>query len=132
MMSLCEFGPRIAGSGKYGENLVTVAKLMKHIDFRGLRRLDLGTVCGKMAFLMEKLGADVTAADTVPRSELPKLIEMFGSEVQARFGIFYQNLPEVRRDEGPFDFILCSGVLYHIHSLLDCIFHVRAAVERDG
>jgi len=118
--------------GRYGENLVAVAALMKHVDFRGLNCLDLGTANGKMSFLMEKLGANVLATDTILRPAVPKLIEMFDSKVETFWGLSYQDLPKFRKGGSDFDFILCSGVLYHIPSPFDCIFNVRRSVRRNG
>ena len=118
--------------GEYGVNLVAVAALLKHVDLNGLKCLDVGTMNGKMAFLMEKLGADVTAVDLGVRVEVLDLIELFQSKVKTRFNTGYQQFPQLREESGLFDFILCSGNIYHIYSPIDFIFETRKTVRKNG
>ena len=118
--------------GEYGVNLVAVAALLKHVDLNGLKCLDVGTMNGKMAFLMEKLGADVTAVDLGVRLEVLDLIELFQSKVKTRFNTGYQQFPQLREESGLFDFILCSGNIYHIYSPIDFIFETRKTVRKNG
>jgi hypothetical protein len=60
------------------------------------------------------------------------LIELFGSNVKTRFGIGYERFPLLREEFGLFDFILCSGNLYHIYSPIDFIFQARKTVRKNG
>jgi 2-polyprenyl-3-methyl-5-hydroxy-6-metoxy-1,4-benzoquinol methylase len=118
--------------GEYGVNLVAVARLMRHLDLNGAKCLDVGTMNGKMAFLMEKLGADVTAIDLGTRVEMLDLVKLFGSNVRTRFGIGYEQFSLLREEFGLFDFILCSGNLYHVFSPIDFIFQARKTVRKNG
>jgi len=118
--------------GEYGVNLVAVARLMRHLDLSGAKCLDVGTMNGEMAFLMEKLGADVTAIDIGTRVEMLDLAGLFGSNVKTRFGVGYEQFSLLRKEFGLFDFILCSGNLYHVFSPIDFIFQARRTVRKNG
>jgi 2-polyprenyl-3-methyl-5-hydroxy-6-metoxy-1,4-benzoquinol methylase len=116
-------------SGKYGENLIPVARLLRQVKLQGMACLDVGTMDGKMSFLMERLGGRVLAADGVAKGTVPALIEAYGSTVRYRSGVIVELLPEVLASEGLFDFVLCSGVAYHVYSPFDLIAHVRALLR---
>ena len=49
-----DLGEGISTPGHYGNNLLPVASLLKHLGLEGFSCLDIGTMDGKMAFLLEK------------------------------------------------------------------------------
>jgi 2-polyprenyl-3-methyl-5-hydroxy-6-metoxy-1,4-benzoquinol methylase len=115
------------------KNLVPVATLLKNIDFKNLKCLDISTFDGKMAFLMEKLGAkQVIATDKLNRETILALIDLFKSKVNFVSGISDRNISKLRDEFDNFDFILCAGLLYHIYSPIELILEVRKLVRNGG
>ena len=86
------------------------------VDLTGRRVLDIGAWDGWFTFEAERHGAEVTAIDCV---ELPTFLEIqskLASRAAYRILDFYE-LPEAGL--GPFDFVFCLGILYHLkHPLL--------------
>jgi 2-polyprenyl-3-methyl-5-hydroxy-6-metoxy-1,4-benzoquinol methylase len=118
--------------GTFGDNLIPVARLLRHVTLRGMACLDIGTMDGKMAFLLERLGGRVLAVDGVAKGTVPALVKAFASSVRYRSGVIVETLPDVLASEGLFDFVLCSGVAYHVYSPFDLIAHVRALLRNGG
>lgn len=118
--------------GRYGDNLLPVAHLLAAVDLTNTRCLDIGAMDGKMSFLMERLGGQVLAVDGVGRATVPALIDAFGSSVRYRSGIILERLPELVESEGLFDFVLCSGVAYHVYSPFDLLANVRRLLKNGG
>jgi 2-polyprenyl-3-methyl-5-hydroxy-6-metoxy-1,4-benzoquinol methylase len=118
--------------GKYGDNLVPVAHLMRPLSLDGMKCLDIGAMDGKMSFLMERLGGNVLAVDGVGKDTVPALARAYGSSVRYRSGVILEKLPDLLADEGYFDFVLCSGVAYHVYSPFDLIANVRALLKSSG
>lgn len=125
-------GQGVTTPGQYGNNLIPVASLLNHVNLKGVSCLDIGTMDGKMAFLMEKLGGQVVTADVFERPTVTELIDTFSSKVSYEFGIRDSNLEDVKEKFGHFDFILCAGVLYHIFSPIDMIANIRKIIKTDG
>lgn len=119
--------------GAHGDNLIPVAHLLRNVALAGARCLDIGTMDGKMAFFMEREGAaEVLAVDGVAKDTVPALSEVFGSSVRYRSGFVLERLPELLASEGLFDFVLCSGVAYHVYSPFDLVAHVRWLLRNRG
>ena len=118
--------------GRYGENLIPVAYLLQHVELNGAKCLDIGAMDGKMSFLMEKLGGSVLAVDGVAKTTTPALIDAYNSTVRYRTGIVLEKLPDVGASEGLFDFVLCSGVAYHVYSPFDLIANIRGLLKNGG
>jgi 2-polyprenyl-3-methyl-5-hydroxy-6-metoxy-1,4-benzoquinol methylase len=118
--------------GKYGENLIPVARLLRHVALDGMTCLDVGAMDGKMSFLLERLGGRVLAVDGVGKGTTPALIEAYDSTVRYRTGVIVETLPDLLRTEGLFDFVLCAGVAYHVYSPFDLIANVRGLLRNGG
>jgi len=118
--------------GRYGDNLIPVARLLRHVALDGMKCLDIGAMDGKMSFLMERLGGTVLSVDGVGKATVPALIGAYGSTVRYRTGVVLESLPDVLATEGLFDFVLCSGVAYHVYSPFDLFAHVRALLRNGG
>lgn len=127
-----DLGFGIQTPGHYGENLIPIAALMQNIKFNDLYCLDIGTMDGKMAFLMEKLGGKVIAVDVLKRDTVSSLVDHFGSLIHYEYGIRERDFPKVRESFGLFDFVLCSGILYHVYSPFDLILEARKLVKNGG
>jgi 2-polyprenyl-3-methyl-5-hydroxy-6-metoxy-1,4-benzoquinol methylase len=119
-------------AGRYGENLIPVARLLRHVRLEGMRCLDIGAMDGKMSFLMERLGGGVLAVDGVAKGTAPALIDAYGSSVRYRSGVILETLPSLEAEEGLFDFVLCAGVAYHVYSPFDLIANVRGLLRNGG
>ncbi len=88
---------------------------------------------GKLAFLLENLGAkEVVAADLFERKTVRSLIRHFGSRVRYEPGVRDETISNLREKFGLFDFILCSGVLYHVYSPLQVVLGVRRLMKNGG
>jgi SAM-dependent methyltransferase len=118
--------------GRYGDNLIPVVSLLQHVHLEGMTCLDIGAMDGKMSFLMERLGGRPLAVDGVGKGTVPALAEAYGSSVRYRDGVILERLPELTAAEGLFDFVLCSGVAYHVYSPFDLIANVRALLRTGG
>ena len=118
--------------GAYGDNLLPVARLLRHVPLDGMQCLDIGAMDGKMSFLMERLGGDVLAVDGVGKETITALARLYGSSVRYRSGVLVESLPDLLSSESFFDFILCSGVAYHVYSPFDLLANVRALLRTGG
>ncbi len=133
-----ELGHGVRTPGHYGENLLPVARLMRAIEFDGLKCLDLGTMDGKMSFLLEKFSraregnGSVLAVDLLRRDTIAELIEAFSSTVVYKPNVHERDLDSLIRTEGHFDFCLFAGLLHHVYSPFDTILGVRRAVKNGG
>ncbi len=127
-----DLGDGQATPGRYGDNLIPVAYLLKHVALEGMTCLDIGAMDAKMSFLMERRGGRVLAVDGVARPTVPALIDAYRSTVRYQSGVILERLPDLIEAEGLFDFVLCSGVAYHVYSPFDLIANVRALLRNGG
>ena len=107
---------------------------MKQLDLNGRVCLDIGTWDGKMAFECEKMGAKkVIATDVQDRSNFRQIHKLLNSKVKY--------FPDVNVDislthkiinEGPFDLIIFSGVLYHLFNPVLAIASLRSLLKPGG
>ncbi len=119
--------------GQHGDNLLPIAALLAHVPLDGTKCVDIGTMDGKMSFLMERRGAsDVLAVDGVAKGTVPALAAAFGSAVRYRSGYVVERLPVLAEEEGLFDVVLCSGVAYHVYSPFDLVANVRGLLRNGG
>lgn len=99
-------------------------------DLTGQRVLDIGTFDGYFAFECERRGAEVVAIDVNPEDcrcfSLAK--RMRGSGVRF-FEMSIYDL-DVDRLGGPFDLVLCLGVLYHLRHLFVALDQLWRATTR--
>ena len=118
--------------GRYGDNLIPVASLLRHVGLEGMRCLDIGAMDGKMSFLMERLGGQVLSVDGVGKPTVQALIDAYGSSVRYKTGVIVENLPALAQSDGLFDFVLCAGVAYHVYSPFDLFANVRNLLKNGG
>lgn len=123
----------VINAGKGQPNLIPVLALLNKLELKGRACLDIGTWDGKMAFEMERRGAArVVAVDFFDRETFRLLHEYFNSEVEYIPGVHVDNLVEILAGKGPFDFILFSGVLYHVFNPLLALANVRCLMKPGG
>lgn len=114
-------------------NILPTRMLLQQIDLAGLDVLDVGAMEGYFSMLMDRAGAKVTAYD---RIDLSPRIEKVKAAYQADFdyqsGEFFHRFAERTREAGrSYDFILFSGVLYHVIDPTLFVYYVRTLL-RDG
>jgi tRNA (mo5U34)-methyltransferase len=124
----------IINKGGGQPNLKLVYSLLNQLDLKGRVCLDIGTWDGKMAFEMEKRGANkVIAADVEDRPTFHLLHKHFNSKVKYFSDVHVDNLSNHKiRDEGPFDFVILSGVLFHIFNPLLVLGGIRSLMKPGG
>jgi 2-polyprenyl-3-methyl-5-hydroxy-6-metoxy-1,4-benzoquinol methylase len=88
-------------------------KVLRSLDLRGKRVLDVGCRDGKFSFEAEKLGAaEVIGIDNdVSRAMVEFLIPFFNSKVKLQEMNLFELTPDTL---GKFDVVLFFGVLYHL------------------
>ncbi len=91
----------------------------------GLRVLDLGALEGGLSFEMARRGWDVTGVEARPANfEKAELIRRYYGLPNLRFVL--RDVKALTPEDGPFDVVLCCGLLYH----LDDPFWFLRLVER--
>ena len=114
-----ELAPGIVTPGNDWEAMwEPMAAYHRGVDFEGARVLEVGCWDGYWSFEAEKLGAaevwatdDMTQRRTVTRS-VPFAIECLGSRVRYRDDVSVYEVDRLL--PGPFDVVVCYGVLYHL------------------
>ncbi|WP_119462022.1 class I SAM-dependent methyltransferase [Rhodospirillaceae bacterium SYSU D60014] len=117
----------------YGGGLHTKHRHMRYHDFfvdriaSGERVLDIGCGLGKLAYeIAERSDAIVTAVDLVPRN-----IEI-ATQRFAHPRVTYKIADATRQmEDGPFNVVVLSNVLEHLHERPDFLRRVRAAALPD-
>ncbi len=99
--------------------------LLRDVDLRGKRVLDVGARDGYFSFACERRGAEVVAVDhSQPElTGFPLAKRLLGSSVEYVQANVYDLRPE---DLGTFDVVLFLGVLYHLRHPLLALDRLRA------
>jgi 2-polyprenyl-3-methyl-5-hydroxy-6-metoxy-1,4-benzoquinol methylase len=129
-----ELAPGVITKGQYAADLPMVPRqLMRRVDLGGADCLDLGSVEGLMPTLMRRGGAGRVLATDFTRYCADKMVAVKRAyDVDFDFtsvGLMYDLHRKIR---GGFDFINCSGLLYHVWSPLDVLAGVRPLLKRNG
>jgi 2-polyprenyl-3-methyl-5-hydroxy-6-metoxy-1,4-benzoquinol methylase len=130
-----ELLPDVVVKGQYSPSVPMLPRiLMRRSDLRGASCLDLGTMEGLMPVLMSRSGASrVLAIDGVDHclEKLAAVQHYYGTSFEYRtVGPMY-SLSDKLGGEG-FDFINCSGLLYHVVSPLTVLTGLRGSLKRNG
>lgn len=122
---------------------ILVEAIAKRYDFRGKKLLDIASNCGYWSSYYAKLGATSLLAvegreNFIAQGDLYWRHGKFVEDNAYQFLLGDVNSGETWRtikDQLPFDFVLCCGILYHIHDhhlllqRIDCV--TREAVLID-
>lgn len=130
-----ELRPGAVAKGQYPDSIPMLPRLMmRTCELRGASCLDVGAMEGLMATLMVRGGASrVLAIDGIDHclEKMAAVQQAYGVSFDYRtVGPMYE-LSEKLDGEG-FDFINCSGLLYHVVSPLTVLTGLRAALKRNG
>lgn len=129
-----ELADGVVTDGQYHPDLPMVPRqLMRQVDLRGRACLDLGSVEGLMPTLMVRGGAARVLATDFTNFCADKMVAVKKAyDVDFDFkavGLMYDLHAKIG---GGFDFINCSGLLYHTWSPLDVLAGVRPLLKRNG
>src|SRR5260221_4493235 len=130
-----ELLPGVASPGQHPTSIPMLPRLlMRRCDLRGMACLDIGTMEGLTPTLMARGGASrVLAIDGLDycKQKLAAVRHYYGVSFEYRtVGPMY-SLTETLRGDG-FDFINCSGLLYHVFSPLMILAGLRGLLKRNG
>lgn len=112
-----------------------VVDLLRSMNLHGRSCLDVGTQDGGMAFEMEKKGAQlVVAIDIQDRPQFRLAHSLLKSRVRYLPDFHVDDLQARMAAEalGPFDLVLCSGVLYHVRDPLGVLVQIRNIMKPGG
>jgi SAM-dependent methyltransferase len=130
-----ELMPGIVAHGQYPDSIPMLPRqVMRGADLRGASCLDVGSMEGLMSTLMARGGASrVLAIDGVDHclEKMAAVRHYYGVDFDYRtVGPMY-DLGAKLDGEG-FDFINCSGLLYHVVSPLTVLTGLRSSLNRNG
>lgn len=121
--------------GRPFRNMRVTRRLLDRINLSGVRMLDVGAQEGAFAVLSARSGADVVAYDRFNLTERINLVkEAHGVAFDYRPGQTFHDFVESWRANGgeQFDFVLCSGVLYHVIEPMLFLYYLRAMLKPGG
>lgn len=124
-----ELRPGVFTNGTLFENIRATTSMMRRVDVKDLRALDIGAQEGAQAVLLAKAGADVTAYDRrrngAQKLELVK--QAFGVDFECRLGQTFHEFAKDLTDAKtpPFEYVLFSGVLYHVINPALFLWYIR-------
>jgi len=127
-----ELEPGVFTDGKPYRGPIAVRHLLKGAAVAGQRCLDIGTMEGMYPILLCRRGAsDVVAYDRMPQPDKVRLVQ---EKLDVRFKYVYgMELPQMGAAvSGPFDVVICGGLLYHAFDPLSALGYVRAMVRTGG
>jgi len=129
-----ELAPGVVTNGQYHPDLPMVPRLLaRQVVLTGADCLDLGSVEGLMPTLMVRGGANsVLATDFTGycADKIAAVKRAYGVDFDFKsVGLMYDLY---RKIGSGFDFINCSGLLYHTWSPLDVLAGVRPLLKRHG
>jgi 2-polyprenyl-3-methyl-5-hydroxy-6-metoxy-1,4-benzoquinol methylase len=117
--------------GKNYRGPIAVRKLLRGVELKGQRCLDIGTMEGMYPVLLCRRGAaEVVAYD---RMSQPGKVAF----IQQRLGVEFKyvhgmELPDFQCRHEPFDVVVCGGLLYHAFDPLVAMLRVRSMVRNGG
>lgn len=129
-----ELAEGIITKGQYQAELPMVPRLLtRQVNLTGMDCLDLGSVEGLMPALMVRGGAGRVLATDFTNYCADKIVAVKKAfDVDFDFksvGLMYDLHTKIR---GGFDYINCSGLLYHTWSPLDVLAGIRPLLKRNG
>jgi len=133
-----DFGNGIRTPGRFDSStppnwtLFGVFYLIENLVVKNAKCLDIGTMDGLVAIMLEAAGAaKVVATDILKRSTFPIVKAMAGSNVSYHPGLHINNLPGSAASDR-YDLITCAGVLYQLYDPLAGISTCRKMLMPNG
>lgn len=130
-----ELLPGVVTPGQYPADFPMLPRMMlRRADLRGMDCLDLGSVEGLMPVLMRRGGAGTILATDYSSwcaAKMKAVQHYYAAEFDFRsVGLMYNLHRQLSRRS--FDFINCSGLLYHVFSPMSVLASVRPLLKRGG
>lgn len=131
-----ELKPGLITKGIYAPSIPMMPRMMLHkANLQGMECLDIGSMEGLIPAMMARQGATrVVASDAVPHCEkkMNVLKQIYDVNFDFReIGLLY-DLSQKLKDEGGFDLINLSGVLYHVYSPMHVLAGIRPLLKKNG
>ncbi|GAA5786455.1 class I SAM-dependent methyltransferase [Chitiniphilus shinanonensis] len=131
-----ELSPGMVVQGAYPPDFPYMPRiLMRQAHLQKQDCLDLGTMEGVIPVLMNRKGANrVLAVDAVPHctQKMDWLKKAYNANWDFReVGLMY-DLDQKLANEGSFDYVNLSGVLYHVFSPMHTLACIRPLVKKNG
>ena len=113
-------------------NMVPTHSLLERVDVSGLRTLDIGGMEGAFSVLLDRAGASVDVYDRVDMQDRIDLVQQaYGTQINYfggdPFHIFVED--HINRGAEPYEFVLFSGVLYHVIEPMLFLHQIRALMR---
>lgn len=131
-----ELSPGMVTNGTYPPRIPMLPRMMmRNCNLHGMECLDIGSMEGLIPILMVRQGAKkVLATDALPhcQKKMDVLRKIYGVDFDFRqIGLLY-DLSSKLKDQGGFDFINLSGVLYHVFSPMHVLAGIRPLLKNGG
>jgi 2-polyprenyl-3-methyl-5-hydroxy-6-metoxy-1,4-benzoquinol methylase len=116
--------------GQNFDSISVVRDLLRGIDVRGRRCLDIGSMEGVSSVLMSRRDGSVVAYDRYDCSDKIDLVKACtGADFTFIPGHKFTDLPQI---EKPFDVVVFAGMLYHMFDPMSGLFTARNMVRNGG
>ena len=131
-----ELEPGTVTKGQYPTKFPMLPRMMlRNCELRDMDCLDIGSMEGLIPAIMLRQGANrVLATDALPHCEkkMDVLRRIYDVNFDFRaIGLLY-DLSAKLKDQGGFDFINLSGVLYHVFSPMHVMAGIRPLLKKNG
>lgn len=130
-----ELAPGVMAKGMWPHDLAMIPRLMmRRCDLQGASCLDLGSMEALVPVLMCRAGAAKVVA-TEHSNICRRQVEVIKAIYNVRFdykivGLMYDLHRKLRGES--FDFVNCSGLLYHVWSPITVLAGLRPLLKRNG
>lgn len=107
--------------------------ILKDIDVRGMRCMDVGPAHGLISFGLAMKGAEVVAINKGAGQgpHIPLVEQILDVKIDYRANCALEDAPK-HFAPGSFDLIVCAGVMYHLLNPADAFFRLRPLLKRGG
>jgi 2-polyprenyl-3-methyl-5-hydroxy-6-metoxy-1,4-benzoquinol methylase len=106
--------------------------LLRQVDVRGSRCIDIGSGSGLVALGLKQLGAEyVAAADAIHHPAFDVARDITGHDIDFRL-VGMEKLTSQEDWIHSFDVVVTSGLMYHLWSPFELVFACRKLLKRNG
>ena len=115
--------------------MIPTESLLKRVNVDGHRALDIGGMECAFSVLLDRAGADVEVYDRLDMSDRVKLVqEAYGSKFKYHSGIPFHDFANQQAKAGDkgYDFVLFSGVLYHVIEPMLFLHQIKSLMKPGG
>jgi len=113
-------------------NMIPTASMLRRVNVDGLRALDIGGMECAFSVLLDRAGANVGVYDRLDMTDRIKLVkEAYESDFDYWAGQPFHDFAadRVKSKKEGFDFVLFSGVLYHVIEPTLFLYYMRSLMK---